>query len=100
VAAQSNRTRSALTGANIVGPGFLLLAAALAAAAVGWFKRRFWGWMLTVALIATQVFGDLINFLRGDYLRGTAGIIIAGLLLAFLLRPSVRRIFSARPMAP
>ena len=40
-----------------VGIPLLLLAAILAVAGLGWFKRRRWGWMLAVALIATQVLG-------------------------------------------
>src|SRR5437868_10894686 len=81
--------------ASIVGPGFLLLAAALAIAAVGWFRHRFWGWVLTVGIIGTQLIGDVVNLARGDYLRGAVGVIIASLLLFYLFRPMVRDIFSA-----
>lgn len=54
---------------RVVGPLFLLLSAILLLAAVGWFKRRLWGWGLTVAIIATQVAGDLVNLVRGNILR-------------------------------
>jgi len=40
---------------------FLLLGAALALAGTGWVKRRLLGWRLAVAVIATQVLGDLVN---------------------------------------
>ena len=76
--------------APVAGPLFFLLSAALAGAAVGWFRRRLWGWMLTVIIIATQVLGDLVNCLRGDFLRGGLGFVIAGALLLYLLRPGVR----------
>jgi len=73
---------------------FLLLAAVLALAGTGWFKHRLWGWRLAVAVIATQVLGDLVNFFRGDYLRGGVGFSIATALLFYLLRPVVRAVFN------
>ncbi len=73
---------------------FLLLAAVLALSGTGWFKRRRWGWRLAVAVIATQVLGDLVNFFRGDLLRGGVGFGIATVLLFYLLRPAVRAVFN------
>lgn len=73
---------------------FLLLAAVLVMAGTGWFKHRLWAWKLTVAVIATQFLGDLINFFRGDYLRGSVGISVATALLLYLLRPVVRAVFN------
>jgi hypothetical protein len=73
---------------------FLLLAALLALAGTGWFKRRLWGWRLAVAVIATQVLGDLVNFFTGDLLRGGVGFSIATALLFYLFRPAVRAVFS------
>jgi hypothetical protein len=70
---------------SAVGVLFLLLGAALTAAGIGWFRRRLWGWRLTVVIITTQVLGDVIDCIRGDLLRGVAGIIIAGALMLFLL---------------
>ena len=82
------------TFAKPAGILFLLLAAVLALAGTGWFKHRLWGWRLAVAVIATQVLGDLINFLRGDYLRGSVGFSVATPLLFYLLRPVVRAVFN------
>ena len=76
-----------------VGILFLLLSVALAMAGIGWFRRRPWGWRLAVVIIATQVVGDLVNCVRGDSLRGGTGVIIAGALLLFLLRPKIRDSF-------
>jgi hypothetical protein len=70
---------------RVVGIPFLLLGATLAVASLGWFKRRRWGWQLAVAIIATQVLGDLVNIFRGDLLRGGIGFLIAGALLSYLL---------------
>ena len=73
---------------------FLLLGGTIALAGTGWFKRRLWGWRLAVAIIATQVLGDLVNFFRGDLLRGGVGFSIATALLFYLLRPAVRAVFN------
>ena len=78
---------------HVVGPLFLLLSATLVFAAVGWFKRRLWGWRLAVGIISTQVAGDLVNLIRGDLLRGAMGFAIAGTLLIYLFRPRVRATF-------
>ena len=77
-----------------VGVLFLLLGAALTTAGIGWFRRRPWGWRLAVVIIATQVVGDLVNCIRGDLLRGGTGVLIAGALLLFLLRPKIRDSFA------
>jgi hypothetical protein len=79
---------------STVGVLFLLLGAALATAGIGWFRRRLWGWRLAVVIIATQVLGDVVNGVRGDWLRGGTGVIIAGALFLFLLRPGIRAAFS------
>ena len=76
-----------------VGILFLLLSAALTMAGIGWFQRRLWGWRLAVVIIAIQVLGDLVNCVRGDWLRGGTGVIIAGALLLFLFQPRIRARF-------
>ena len=77
-----------------VGILFLLLAVLLVLSGVGWFRRRLWGWRLAVAIIATQVLGDITNLVRGDWLRGGTGFIIASALLLYLLTPRVKAAFS------
>jgi hypothetical protein len=77
-----------------VGILFLLLGATLTMAGIGWFRHRLWGWRLAITIIATQVLGDVVNFFRGDFLRGGIGTIIAGGLLLFLLRPKTRAAFA------
>ncbi len=76
---------------------FLFLSAALAAAAIGWFRRRLWGWRLAVAIIAIQVAGDLVNVIRGDFVKGGIGVVIAGALLFYLLQPKVSMAFASSP---
>ena len=76
-----------------IGILFLLLGVALTTAGIGWFRHRLWGWRLAVVIIATQVLGDLVNCVRGDWLRGGTGVILAGALLLFLLQPRIRAMF-------
>jgi hypothetical protein len=64
-----------------VGIPFLVLSATLMAAGVGWFRRLPWGWGLAVAIIATQVLGDLVSMFMGHFIRGAIGVTIAGALL-------------------
>src|ERR1700680_1857235 len=40
---------------STVGVLFLVLGAALTTAGIGWFRRRLWGWRLTVVIIGMQV---------------------------------------------
>jgi hypothetical protein len=82
---------------KIAGFGFALLSVALALAAVGWFRRRSWGWRLAVALIAAQVLGNLVNLFRGRILEGAVGITIAAALLVYLLSRPIRVLFVRRP---
>jgi len=72
---------------------FFLLAIALAISAVGWFKRRRWGWLFAICVIAVQVLGDIINALSGNLVQGVVGATIAGALLTYLLQSKVRSAF-------
>src|SRR5271168_4405101 len=82
-----------------IGIPFLLLSVSLAAAAVGWFNHRLWGWRLAVLIIAVQVLGDLFNFVLGHFIEGGVGVALAGAVLVYLLRPNVRTFFAASPPA-
>src|SRR5215471_15698430 len=73
---------------NSIGPLFYVLSIVLVTAAIGWFKQRIWDGE-TVAIIATQVVGDFVNLIRGDFLRGCIGLLVAGSLLIFLLRSNM-----------
>jgi len=77
------------------GAAFLVLAAALALAGTGWFRRRRWAWWLATAIIATQIAGNLVNLVLKRYLEGAVGITIAGALLAYLLSRNIRGVFCA-----
>lgn len=79
---------------KIAGALFAVLCVALIAAATGWLRRRFWGWLLGVAIVAINAAGDLANLARGEVLKGAIGVVIAGLLLIYMTRRTVRRYFS------
>lgn len=79
---------------KVAGTSFLLLGVTLASAGIGWFRRCLWGWRLAVVVIATQVFGDMVNALRGRVVEGTIGVAIAGALLFYLLRTNTRAAFA------
>lgn len=79
---------------RIMAVPFLVLAAALFVAGLGWFRRRRWGWVLGVALIAINLTGDIFNLVfRGELLKGAVGVAVAGLLLTYMTRASVRNYF-------
>ena len=75
------------------GLGFAVLSALLCATCVGWFRRRYWGWCLGTTIIAINATGDLINAVRGEWLKGVVGVAIAGLLLICMTRSGVRNYF-------
>jgi len=83
-----------------VGILFLVLSMALLTAGIGWFRRRVWGWRLAVGIIAIQAAGDLVNALRGETVKGATGMVIAGALLVYLLRPAVRTAFDGDETTP
>jgi hypothetical protein len=72
---------------------FLILALLLATAAIGWLRRRYWGWLLAVIIFVIQGLGDFANILLGDFLRGVIGFVVASAILAYLLQSSIRRCF-------
>jgi hypothetical protein len=79
-----------------VGLAFLVLAVAPAAAGLGWFRRRHWGWQLAVGIFATQVLGDFVHILTGHIWQGAAGMTTAGAILLYIIQPSVRTAFSGK----
>jgi len=80
------------------GPGvglvFLALALALGTAAIGWFQKKRWGWRLATCIIGIQVLGDVVNLMRKDFVRGVPGVVIAGALLVYLYRSTIRGLFN------
>jgi len=78
---------------RLIGPVFLVFSAILALTSIGWFKQRLWAWRMAIVVISAQLVGDFVNLFRGDLLRGSFGVVIAGALLFVLLRSSLRMNF-------
>jgi hypothetical protein len=81
---------------RVMGVPFVILGFALLMAAVGWFKRRRWGWVLGTAIIAVNAIGDLGNMIRGEWVKGAVGVVLAALLLMYMTRRQVRKYFVSR----
>ncbi len=78
---------------RIMGLPFIV-AAALGLTGVGWFRRRFWGWLVGCSMIAINLASDAINLLAGERLKGAVGVLFAGLLLSYMASAKVRSYFS------
>ena len=72
---------------------FAMIAVIALIAGVGWFKRRRWAWVVGVLGIACNLVGDLVNMAIGEFWKGAAGVVIAGLLLVYMTLADVRRYF-------
>lgn len=72
---------------------FLLLALLLFIAGWGWFHRRRWAWILAVCIVSVNLLGDAANAIRGEWLKGMVGVVIAGLLLAYMAKQELRAYF-------
>ena len=81
----------------LVGVGFVALAVVAVTAAWGAFLRRRWAWWLIVVALAVNALSDAVRLVRGDVLEGAMGVVIAGAILWWMMRPAVRQAFSARP---
>jgi hypothetical protein len=81
---------------KMAGLGFVVLSATLASASVGWFRRRYWGWVLGTTIIAITAAGDLVNLVIGERWKGAVGVVIAPLVLVYMTRDGVRSYVGAR----
>jgi hypothetical protein len=78
------------------GLGSVVLSTLLCTAAIGWFRRRYWGWVLGTTIIVINAAGDLVNGAMGEWLKGAVGVAIAGLLLIYMTRSEVRNYFGTK----
>ena len=80
--------------ARVVGPLFLVLSTIMGSIIIGWFRRKLWAWWLAIGVLGTQLIGDIVNLVRGDFLRGSAGVVMVSALLFLLVQRDVRDQFS------
>ncbi|HEX4066581.1 MAG TPA: hypothetical protein VHZ09_11220 [Acidobacteriaceae bacterium] len=73
----------------------LVVCGAAAAAARGLLRRRRWAWALAIGIFGINGLGDLANLaLTRAWLKAGAGMLVAALFLALLLRADVRTFFA------
>jgi hypothetical protein len=94
-AVKAHEYRELLALGPIAGIGFLALSAAMAAASIGSFAAKEWGWRLAVAIIAINAVGDAARALTGGLFEGIVGLAIAGTILRVLFRPRIRNAFTS-----
>jgi len=75
---------------SLLGPVFLALAIPMAGASAGCFLRWRWGWRLAVLIFAADGAGDVVQLFLGRYMEGGVGVLAAGAILFYLMRPGVR----------
>jgi len=80
---------------KIIALPFAIFAVVALFTGIGWLKRRRWAWIVGVSTIAVNLAGDLANMAFGEFWKGAAGVVIAGLLLIYMTRPRLRRYFFA-----
>lgn len=76
--------------------GSVLLSMLLYTAAIGWCRRRYWGWVLGTTIILINAAGDLVDGAMGEWLKGAVGVAIAGLLLIYMTMSEVRNYFGTK----
>lgn len=75
------------------GAAFAALSFVMAAASVGCFQRRRWGWTLALVLVAANGVGDLARAATGELAEGLFGAAVVAALLYWLSRPATRASF-------
>ena len=70
---------------------FLVVGFACAAAGVGLWRGRWWGYCTAIAVLSLNLLGDLINAISGNEPRAIIGVPIAALIIIYLSRPKGRR---------
>lgn len=73
--------------------GFIVICAAMAAAAFGTAMRKRWGLSLATAILLINALGDAARAISGAWLSGLIGLSVAGALVWWLTRPRVRAVF-------
>jgi len=61
---------------------------------IGWFQRRRWAWVVGVLGVSINCVGDVVNLAIGEFWKGAAGVVIAGVLLIYMTRADVREYFN------
>ncbi|MFL6293962.1 MAG: hypothetical protein ACJ759_23955 [Thermoanaerobaculia bacterium] len=88
------RARTAFSGMGMWAPALLgVVSVACAAASLGLWRGRRWGYRIGTGLLIVNLIGDVANVALGTEPRAIVGIPIVALLLFYLSRPGVRACF-------
>ena len=69
------------------------MALLMALASFGMFVRRRWGWRLAIFIFAVSAMADAARIALGAVWEGVIGVAVAGVILWWLTRGRVRRMF-------
>ena len=78
----------------LVGCGFWTLAVIMTCAAIGWFRRRRWGRVMTMGIFVVNGLGDGVRLVSGSYVEGAIGVCVTAGIIFYLTRPSLKRLFN------
>ena len=78
---------------SLAGFGFCGLSVAMAAASIGCFARRRWGWDLALAIFVGNGLADAARIPLGAPSEGVLGVTVAAVIVGWLTRPRVRDLF-------
>jgi hypothetical protein len=73
-----------------IGLGFALLAVLLALAAIGWARRRRWGWLLGALIFGVNLAADLAVLATSPSWTNAVPVAIQGLILTWMLLPRTK----------
>jgi hypothetical protein len=78
----------------LFGTGFWLLAIIMGIAAIGWFRRLRWGWVITLCIFIVNGMSDAARMFTGSLLEGAIGVSVTAIIIYYLTRPAVKAEFS------
>ena len=73
-----------------------LVSAWCLASAVGFFRGRLWGYWCGIALLVTNLTGDIVNAFLGIEPRAIYGLPVVAIFLWYLSRPNTRKFFAPK----
>jgi hypothetical protein len=76
-----------------IGLGFALLAVLLALAAIGWARRRRWGWLLGAVIFGIDFVSNLAALITSASWINALPVVVEGLILMWMLLPRTRAQF-------
>jgi hypothetical protein len=76
-----------------IGLGFALLAVLLALTAIGWARRRRWGWLLSALIFGANLAADLAALVISRSWTNVMPVAIEGLILTWILLPRTKAQF-------